>query len=81
MLLPETLAVLATANRVRAPLHDNPIKAELFEAKNRRGPYKILPTTTGKFVIFDTRAPMGQGVVSEHNSEEDAFTALQIVPL
>ena len=88
VLLPETLAILATVpKRSGAPVFDNPIKAELFDAKNTRGPYKILPTTrtsaTGGVVhiIFDTRAPLGKGVVSVHNSEDEAATALAIVPL
>ena len=50
--------------------------AELFDAKHTIGPYKVLPTTTGTYIVFDTRAPLGKGKLSEHPDEGEAHEAL-----
>jgi hypothetical protein len=76
LLSSETLALLATV-QPRAPLFDNLMQAEAFEARHTRGPYKLLPSTAGGYVVFDTRAPLGAGVLSAHRTEEDGDRAIE----
>lgn len=74
----ETIGVLATAKRPTPPFFPNVIVAELFEAKHTRGPIKVLPRTTGGYVVFDTRAPLGEGVLEDGlATEADAHAALE----
>jgi hypothetical protein len=76
-LLPSTLALLASAH-VRAPLFSNQVQAELFEARHTRGPFKLLPSSEGGYVVFDTRARLGAGLRSgPHPSEDGAHAALE----
>ena len=76
VLRPETLAELA-AVRERAPLFPNLIQAELFEAAHTRGPFKVLRTTTGGFVVFDTRAPLAHGVRDHQTTVAEAHASLE----
>jgi hypothetical protein len=75
-LLPSTVALLATV-KPRAPLFSNAILAELFDARHTRGAFKLLPSAEGGYVVFDTRAELGAGVVSWHPTEGEAHAALE----
>jgi len=78
-LSPATRALLATA-REREPLFSNQIGASLFEERHKSGPYKLLPSTAGGYVVFDTRAALGAGVVSPIiASEDEAHAALEAI--
>jgi hypothetical protein len=46
------------------PLFPNIIASELFEAAHSLGPFKLLPRTDGGYVVHDTRAPNGKGLVA-----------------
>lgn len=85
VLLPSTCAVLATVPRKPGPPHySNMIAAELFEAENTRGPFKLLRRADGTIVLFDTRAPNGKGVVgifAGPTALEQGQRALKSAPL
>lgn len=76
VLLPQSLAVLASVRKKR-PLFSNNVQADLFEARHTRGPFKVLPSTEGGFVVFDTRAALGDGVVEVHGTEDEAHAAVE----
>lgn len=50
-----------------APFFSNAIEAEHFAEKYQRGPFKVLPYAgeDGRYVVFDTRAALGRGVVGK----------------
>ena len=75
-LLPATVALLS-AVKPRAPLFSNQILAELFDARHTLGAFKILPSSEGGYVVFDTRAALGAGVVSWHVTVDGAQSALE----
>jgi hypothetical protein len=75
-LLSETLALLAGV-KPRAPMFSNQILAELFDARHTRGSLKLLPCSQGGFVVFDTRAALGAGVLSWHPTEDEAHGELE----
>jgi hypothetical protein len=64
VLLASTLAVLRHAKPL-PPLFSNMILAELFDAEHTRGSLRVLPRTTGGYVVFDEQAPLGAGVLEE----------------
>jgi len=68
----------ASSNKVAATLWPNQIVAEMFEAAHSRGPFTVLPRTDGQFVVFDTRAPNGKGLVAGPFAKvEQAHEALE----
>jgi hypothetical protein len=76
ILQPETIELLRGV-QPRAPLFSNQILAELFEAKHTRGPLKLLPSAEGGYVVFDTLAPMSQGVLAHRLTLPEAVAELE----
>jgi hypothetical protein len=76
LLLPHTLAALAEVHP-RAPFFSNTVQADLFAQRHTRGPYQLLPSAAGGYVVFDTRAPLGRAAVSTHPTEDDGQAALE----
>ena len=66
VLLPSTLAALFPGGRTRpecAPLFANGAMAAEFEAAHTLGPFRVLPMTTGLYVVVDGRRPFGDQVL------------------
>jgi len=76
VLRPETLAILKTARDHRG-FFPNAVAAEQFEMAHTRGPFKVLPTVLGTFVVYDGRAPMNKGVVETCPNIREAHAALE----
>jgi hypothetical protein len=76
LLLPHTLAVLAEVHP-RAPFFSNGVQADLFAQRHTLGPYQLLPSVAGGYVVFDSRAPLGRGILSAHPTEDDGQAALE----
>ena len=62
-------------HRPLQPMFDNPMQAELFASKYRRGPFVVHPRTDGRYVVFDTRRPWNDRVVDVECSADDALEA------
>jgi hypothetical protein len=71
-LLPSTLALLRKVTGATQPLFTNQILAELFEMKHTHGPIKVLPRTDGKFVVMDSRRPVGKQDVATADRVDQA---------
>jgi hypothetical protein len=76
VLLPETRALLREV-RAHAPFFPNLIAGELFDASHIRGDFKILPRSTGGYVVFHTKSPNGRGERGHFLDIETAHAALE----
>jgi hypothetical protein len=76
-LLASSSALLRTVRECH-PLFPNAIQAAMFDELHTRGPLKLLPTTAGGYVVFDTLAPLGKGVLEGPiRDEAQAHAALE----
>ena len=76
ILRPEVSAWLRKVGIASPPLFSNMVLAEGFAARNRRGPFSLLPRTDGRFALVDERLPVGARTVDTFASEKDAHARL-----
>jgi hypothetical protein len=77
-LLPETVATLAKHGRTQgSPLFPNLIAGELFDFAHTLGSLRVLPRTTGDFVVYDGSRKFGDRTVSVHKTADEADRAMR----
>lgn len=81
VLLPSTLAILKkvplNVNAIK-PLFSNQIQAALFEQQHSLGSLTVHPRSDVGYIVFDTKAANGEGVVEDKiPTEEAAHKALE----
>jgi hypothetical protein len=76
-LLPSTSALLRTVRECH-PLFPNAIQAAMFDELHTIGALNLLPSTAGGYVVFDSTAPLGKGVLEGPIRDEgQAHAALE----
>jgi hypothetical protein len=70
-LLPETCGALRS-HRAHKPRFSSMITAALFDEKNNRGRFRILPTFEGRFVVYDPIAEFGMRSRGDCGTLEEA---------
>jgi hypothetical protein len=64
------------AHRPAGPRFSNMIMAEQWDAAYARGPFRLLPRTDGRFVVVDSRAPLGKASRGDWATLGGAFERL-----